>query len=292
MRQLIFTALFGSACLADAHTVGVDGAAASAWRFESWVLALLALSACVYAAGMRNRWRASAQHRNATRQAACFAFGWLTLAAVLGGPIEQWSEHSFAMHMLQHEVLMLVSAPLLVWSRPLATWAWALPQAHRARLHPLRDRAWLAHAWRGVTGPLGALLLQLVVIWLWHAPRLFDAAVRDPWVHAAQHASFLVGALCFWWATLRSRRAHYAGKSTASLFLTMLITGALGALLTFAPSVWYDAYAHATSPWGLTPLEEQQLGGLIMWIPGGTVYFATALWLLQGFLRPELAPRR
>jgi cytochrome c oxidase assembly factor CtaG len=241
---------------------------------------------------MRNRWLASDQHRAAMRQMICFVVGWLTLAAVLGGPIEQWSARSFAMHMFQHEVLMLVSAPLLVLGRPLATWAWAMPQRHRVRLHPLRDRAWLTRAWQGVTGPLGALLLQLGVIWLWHAPRLFDAAVRDPWIHAAQHACFLFGALCFWWAILRSRQAHHTGRSTASLFLTMIVTGALGALLTFAPSVWYDAYAQAVSPWGLTALEEQQLGGLIMWIPGGTVYFASALWLLQGFLQPGLVARR
>jgi putative membrane protein len=111
-------------------------------------------------------------------------------------------------------------------------------------------------------------------------------------VHALQHASFLGTALLFWWSVL-GREAP--GLALASLFTTMLHTGALGALLALSSSPWYAPYIGATAAYGLTPLEDQQLGGLVMWIPAGFAYLgaglALAARLLNGARTPPLAAK-
>jgi putative membrane protein len=274
--------------LADAHH---DGALDVALGIEPWVLVLVIVAAITYAIGFRRRWRSAGARRRVGMQGAAFATGLGSIVFALGGPIERWSDSSFAAHMLQHEILMLVTALLLVLGRPLATWAWSLPASCRRRLHPLRGRALLRAAWKSLTSHWGAALLQVAALWIWHAPPLFDAAVRDPWIHALQHTTFLMSACCFWWSITRTRGLAPMGPAMLGLFLTMIATGALGALLTFAPAPWYAVYARAGSPFGLSPLEEQQLGGLIMWVPGGTVYLAAALWLFHDVLRARAARR-
>ncbi|PYK35494.1 MAG: cytochrome c oxidase assembly protein, partial [Verrucomicrobia bacterium] len=120
----------------------------------------------------------------------------------------------------------------------------------------------------------------------WHAPALFEATLENESIHALQHASFLFSALLFWWAVIHGRkRALGFGLAVLYMFTTALHSGLLGALLTFANSVWYPGYAERTAAWGLTPLEDQQIGGLIMWIPAGLVYIAAGLALFAGWLR-------
>ena len=114
---------------------------------------------------------------------------------------------------------------------------------------------------------------------------LFQAAVKKPWVHDLQHTSFLIGALVFWWALLEGRggsRRQVAG--VFYLFTTLVHTSVLGALLTFSTRVWYPVYEATAPAWGLAALEDQQLGGLIMWVPGGLVYMAAGLALLAALL--------
>src|SRR5207244_3778044 len=133
-------------------------------------------------------------------------------------------------------------------------------------------------SWRAIIDPIGAWTLHAVALWVWHAPVLFDAAVAHEGVHIAQHASFLATALLFWWSVLAP--AHQpTGRAMASIFTTMLHTGALGALLTFSTGAWYLSYASTTIAFGLQPLEDQQLGGLVMWVPAGFAYVAAGLWI-------------
>jgi cytochrome c oxidase assembly factor CtaG len=114
---------------------------------------------------------------------------------------------------------------------------------------------------------------------------LFQATLSSDWIHSAQHISFLGTALLFWWSLFYAQgRAGY-GSSVLYVFTTAVHTSILGALLTFAGAVWYPAYAPSTTAWGLSPLEDQQIGGLIMWIPAGVVYLAAGLWLLALCLR-------
>jgi cytochrome c oxidase assembly factor CtaG len=122
-----------------------------------------------------------------------------------------------------------------VLGRPLAVWAWALTPPWRRRLGAVfRHAAWRV-PWRLFTAPLAAWSVHATALWLWHMPVLFDAALHDDTVHAWQHASFLSTALLFWWSVLGPRERRRVGVAIASLFTTMLHTGALGALLTLSP---------------------------------------------------------
>jgi cytochrome c2 len=123
-------------------------------------------------------------------------------------------------------------------------------------------------------------------LWIWHTPSLFQATLQSDLIHSLQHVSFLLSALLFWWAILHGGRAWMGyGAATFYAFTTSIHSGALGALLTFSSVVWYPAYRMSTAAWGLTPLEDQQLGGLLMWIPAGLVYLFTGLALIAGWLR-------
>lgn len=277
-------ALLAMSTAAGAHPAS-DTADAWAWSFEPWVVGCLLLSAGLYVRGLWRLWTHAGYARGiGTWQAASFALGWTALAASLVSPLDTIGGELFSVHMLQHELLMLIAAPLMVIGRPLATWTWALPFAWRQRAGSAAAMPPLAVAWRLLTAPLVAWACHALALWVWHAPVLFEAALRSPAVHALQHASFLFSALLFWWALLGTPRSVAAPGATAYLFTTMIHTGALGALMTVATRPWYPSYAAHVAAWGLSPLEDQQLGGLIMWIPAGAIYAAAGLMLIARWL--------
>ena len=258
-------------------------AAAADWNTEAWLLLLLAVSVLGYALGLRRLWAHAGSGRGVgTLQAASFALGWLALAVALVTPLDAWGHRLFSVHMVQHELLMVVAAPLLVLGRPLATWTWALPAARRRAVGRwFQARAW-ARPWAALTDPLGAFALHAVALWAWHIPAAFDAALVHEPLHIAQHASFLATALFFWWSVLgHDPRGRYGvGHATASLFATMMHTSALGALLSLAPSPWYAPYVQQAALWGADAAQDQQLGGLIMWVPAALAYVVAALAVL------------
>ena len=126
---------------------------------------------------------------------------------------------------------------------------------------------------------------------MWHIPRFFQATLDNDWIHSAQHVSFLGSALLFWWSLFYAHGKVRYGASVLYLFTTAVHTSILGALLTFASTVWYPDYVATTPAWGLTPLEDQQVGGLIMWIPAGLVYVIGGLVLFAVMAARE-RPRR
>jgi putative membrane protein len=267
----------------DALAHGENGAA-SASSLEFWIAASLLIAGAVYVRGLVALWRATAPGRGASiGAAACFFGGCLALAAAVLSPLDALAADLFWVHMVQHEVLMLVAAPLLVLGRPLAVWSWALPSgalravARRARLPFLR------RAWAALTSLSGAWLAHAAALWGWHVPALFNAAAASEVLHSLQHLSFLGTALLFWWACLAPGRRS-KGDGVLYLLTTMMHTGALGALLTVSPRVWY---ANDAGRWGWTALADQQLGGLIMWVPAGVVYLAVGLALFARWLGPE-----
>jgi putative membrane protein len=263
------------------------------WNLEPWLVWVLALSAALYATGVARLWRQAGVARGIDGwQAAAFTAGWLSLAAALVSPLDRWGGLLFSAHMVQHELLMIVAAPLLVLGRPLAAWTWAFAPAHR-RLAGRATRwpAW-ARVWDTVTRPVAAWALHALALWLWHVPQFFEAALHSDAAHVLQHASFLVTALLFWWAVLGADpRSRGSGFAIAYLFTTMLHTGALGALLALAPAAWYPSYAVSAAALGVDAVQDQQLGGLVMWVPGSVAYLVAGLVIVARLLaRPAVTP--
>lgn len=258
-----------------------------AWEIEPVVAICLVLSAGLYAVGLARLWRAAGIGRGVKRwEAGCYAGGWLALFVALCSPLHPWGRALFAAHMTQHEILMLVAAPLLVLGRPLAVFLRALPSRWAHDLAMASNRPWWAQTWAAMSDAFAAWLIHAVALWMWHVPALFQATLDSDAVHALQHASFLGSALLFWWAVIHGRRRAAAyGMAVLYMFTTAMHSGLLGVLITFATHVWYPADSGSTNSWGLTPLEDQQLGGLIMWIPAGIVYIIAALAFVAGWMR-------
>ena len=258
-----------------------------AWSFEPLVVVALAVTAVLFAVGFWRLWRETPARRSSRIwEAIGFAGGWLALFVALVSPLHAWGSVLFSAHMTQHEVLMLVAAPLLVLGRPLVVFLWAFPVNWSRRIGNLAKIPAINRSWQLLTIPLVAWLVHAVALWIWHVPVLFEAVLHNEWVHTLQHLSFLVSALLFWWALIHGPRGAMGyGAAVLYLFTTSIHSGVLGALLTVAGSVWYPSYIGLTTSWGLTPLEDQQLGGLIMWIPAGLVYVIAGLALFAGWLR-------
>ncbi|CAB3676520.1 cytochrome c oxidase assembly protein [Paraburkholderia rhynchosiae] len=308
-RLPAFAAAFVTACApvcAQAHVLTAaerSAPPALRWTFEPWVVALLILSLALYVAGYRRLCSRSRRGRAIrVRRLSAFVLGWLTLVAALDSPLDALSAALFSAHMVQHELMMLVAAPLLVLGRPLAVWLWAFRPASRHAIAAAVRTPALRGLWRSLCAPAVAWLLHAAALWAWHMPRLFEAALASPVIHTLQHASFLLSALLFWWVVFgEGTRRDQSGYAMLSLFTTMVHTGALGALLTLAPGLWYPAYIEPTSALGFDPLQDQQLGGLVMWVPGGLAYLIAALatgarWLMHRapvtFIPNALAARR
>jgi putative membrane protein len=253
----------------------------------AWTIALLGASAALHALGTARLWRRAGYGRGIGAAAlARWWSGWLVLAFALLSPLDTLGAQLFSAHMVQHELLMVVAAPLLVTGRPLEAWAWAIAPRWRSAIAHVRLPA-LSGLWVAATDAPGAWCLHALALWAWHVPALFAASLADEAIHALQHASFLGTALLFWWSVLPRPGFRAGGAALASVFTTMMHTSALGALLTFAPRAGYAGPGAAA--YGLTALEDQQLGGLVMWVPGGMAYLVAGLLLVAGWLRSSPA---
>jgi putative membrane protein len=214
------------------------------------------------------------------------------LGVALVSPLHQLGGVLFAAHMAQHELLMVVAAPLLVLGRPVIPFLWALPMSWRRMLGGWSALRSVNATWVLLTMPVVAWVLHGIAIWVWHAPSLYQATLRSDTIHTLQHVTFLATALLFWWALLHGREGRI-GRPAAVIYLftTSVHTSLLGALLTFSTSLWYPLYEATTLPWGLTPLEDQQLAGVIMWIPAGVAYLVATLALAATWLREPAVHR-
>jgi putative membrane protein len=271
---------------AVAHVAAPDQApgASLTWNADWWLWLLIGISGWLYARGVRRLWRSSVRKAGVTMlEVSLFAAGWLALIAALLSPLDKMGGELFSAHMVQHELLMLVAAPLLLLGRPLGPYLWALPRRWRQPVVQLARELAVPNGVRFMTRPLPAWLVGAVALWVWHIPALFEAALLSKGIHTLQHLSFFVSAVLFWWSLMsRTRTVH--GVAVLSVVTTALHSSLLGALLTFSGSVWYGAYNASAVSWGLTPLEDQQFGGLIMWVPGGLVYLTATLVLTSAWL--------
>jgi len=256
---------------------------AAAWNPDVYAATALAASALLYVVGltrMRRRGAAPAHF-----EMAAFAGGWLILVFALLSPIATMAEWLFSVHMTQHELLMLVAAPLLAIGRPMVPMLFALPR--RVRLSGGRAAAVL----RLTSSPFAVFLLHALALWIWHVPLLYEAAVRDERIHLIQHVCFTATAMLFWWGLTRGRYGRLGyGAAFIYVFATAVHTEGLGALLTFSARPWYPLYAAQQGP--LAALADQQLAGLIMWVPAGVLMMLFGLALFAAWLGEAERRRR
>lgn len=228
----------------------------STWNLDPPLLIALALAAIGYATTARGRM---------LPQRASFWTAWVMLVALFVSPLCAWSSALFSVRVAHHMVLIAAIAPLLVL-------AWPRPRVFR--------------------GPgLGvSFALHTLLVWIWHAPAPYDMALRSDAVFWVMQAS-LLGSAVWMWARLLNP-AERAGRVFAILLASFTQMGMLGALLTFAGRPLYAAHFATTAPWGLTPLEDQQLAGLLMWVPAAAPYLVAALVVAAGFLDRGIARER
>ena len=214
---------------------------------------VLGLGWLVYLLGA---WRA----RPAMLALAAFNLSMLLAFYAVLGPLDEWAETSTAWHMVQHMLFMVVIAPLFVLARPLPQISAGGGRAASVIWNPLL---------RFTRHPMLAAYLHGLVIWFWHVPRFYVLALDNPWWHVIEHACFLVTAGLFWWAVLKSssRAVHWA---LFALLFTLMHTGFLGAMLTFAQASLYGPDRS---------LQDQQLAGLIMWVLGAFPYLLASAWV-------------
>ncbi|MCC6382999.1 MAG: cytochrome c oxidase assembly protein [Dehalococcoidia bacterium] len=244
---------------------------------------LVLLVGTVYAVGLSRPWRRfGVGHGIPIWRAAAFAGGLATIATGLLPPLEPMAEGQFSIHMVQHMLLIVVAAPLLVLGRPGAAMVRATPRGTRRWLVGVARRFSLIRGWRALSRPVTAWALHLVALWAWHLPLLYEAGTEHEAAHFLEHLTLLGSAALLWHAILAGRRPSAYGVSVLVVFATATQMNILSALLTFSHSPWYDL---PPPRWGLTPLEDQQLAGLIMWIPGEVLYLSAAAALFALWLR-------
>lgn len=253
----------------------------TAWSWEPLVLLSLAVPTALYWRGVR----LSAGRGVKTWQIGAYAAGIAIVFIALVSPLDRLSLALFSAHMVQHLLLILVAAPLLVFGSPLLPMLWALPLSWRRRLGRGSRRPGFRGPWRTLSRPSVAWLLAAGTLWLWHLPVLYQAALHSENIHAVEHACLLVTALLFWYVLIGPggrRRCGYA-PAVAYLLAMAVQSSVLGVVLAFSQP-WYPAYAASAAAWHLTPAEDQQIAGLIMWIPAGAIYLIAVLALIVRWL--------
>lgn len=240
------------------------------WNWDALILFNLALLGSLYYRGLARLRRKAGRGRGVSRGRAIAFFGALAVVFLaLISPVDAWSDAAASAHMVQHMLLMVVAAPLFVCAMPGLVLTWGIAKPWRRAVGRLRS--WFDFP--VLRQPLVPWLLYAAVLWAWHLPAAYEAALVDPLVHDAQHLSFF-GVACLYWQcilTASSRRRWSPLAAIVVLFTTSLHASLLGVFMATSRAPWYDVYSQPT-PWGLTPLEDQHLAGLIMWMPACLIY--------------------
>jgi putative membrane protein len=248
---------------------------------------VIALTLWAYRRGLLRLWRRAGARRGVTvTESLAFLAGMAVLAVALLSPLETLTGTLLTAHMIQHVLLIAVAPALILVGRLDAVFAFALPQPAHA-LARTRGLAALAAALRRLARPMPAALLHMAAVWAWHAPRPFQAALDNDLLHDFEHASFFLTALLFWQSMIFAFRSPSALIAAILATLVTLIQGGfLGALITLSGRPLYPAYVGAEL-WGLTPMQDQQLAGLVMWIPTGGIYLLAGLLLAARLIGSE-----
>jgi cytochrome c oxidase assembly factor CtaG len=274
--------LVATAVPAAPHLPAVLGA----WRLEPVTLALLAASAVLYLAGVR---RVAELHpRNAWPRSRTRAFlaGLAAIGLALLSPIDTYAEVLFSIHMVQHMLLTTVAAPLLVLGTPVSLLLRAAGRSrHRQVMRVLRS--WPVTA---LTHPMVAWVGFAAVMWGTHLSGLYDAALRSPPLHAAEHALFLVSAVLLWWPVVGLEPSHWRlphPLRVGYVFMQSPVNTFLALVLYSSSRVLYPAYAATGRTWGPTPLDDLHAGAAIMWIGGDLVFLLATVLGIAAWMRHE-----
>lgn len=240
-----------------------------------WTLTGLICGA--YAIGARRAWSGSAWPRT-----VAFVAGAAILALAVASPLAETAEHQLAAHMLQHELLVVVAAPLMALAEPGLALLWVLRAPWRVQAAAVLKPRLLGGVWSAASRPASAFAIHAVTFWIWHMPVLYDAAVQHEWLHVLEHATFFGTAALFWWSLISRHSAAAYGSATFFMFLAALQSSALGALLVVSGHVWYSPYLTSSAA---AAVEDQQRAGLLMWVPFGLPFIAGGLAFLAACLR-------
>lgn len=256
-----------------------------AWNWDPLILFNLGVLTAVYLLGLRRLGRRSGTLRRVHRgQAIAYLLSLGVLFVALISPLHALSEELASAHMVQHMLIMTVAAPLFVFGLAGHVLLWGLEPTWRPTVARWSRSVSLPQFDR----PLVPWAIHAAALWFWHWPPAYEAALIDPLVHDAQHLSFLAAACVYWRPLLNPLRpCVHPLLGVASLFATSLLAMLLGILLALSPVVWYAAYGSRPTAWGVSSLEDQQLAGLIMWMPACLVYPALAAVTLGRWLSTQ-----
>jgi putative membrane protein len=240
----------------------------SHWHIHPSITLGVLLLAGGYLAGVGPlRQRYGWAERQDLRRGLVFGLGLLLLFLALQSPLHDLGDdYLFSAHMSQHMVLILAVAPLLLLGTP----GWLL--------RPLLRRRPVIAVMRWATRPVTAIILFNLTLLLWHLPGPYESALELRGIHVVEHMLFLGTALLLWWPVLSpSEELPRLGPPGQMLYLFVqsLLPAVLGAFITFTTDQLYDFYAEAPRVYGISPVTDQQLGGLIMKIPGSLVFWGT-----------------
>ena len=286
MRRLAGSTLLLAATLAPAAAWAHAGSESGSGPGGMWLSPSLLVLAALYGRGWARLRGRSAVQAIGPVQACAFTAGWLTLAAALAPPADRVADQLFSAHMVQHLALILVAAPLFSLGRTGVTTLAGLPRSWR----PGIGKALVATGLVRLSGTAGGAVLAWIlfcgVFAFWHLPGPYDWSLRHPWGHVFEHATFFASAIAFW-SVVFARGATSVGFGGRLLSVTTaaVVSGLPGALMILASRPFYPVHDASVRAWGLTPVQDQQLAGLIMWIPAGFVYLGVICWLTVAWLR-------
>jgi len=257
-----------------------DVATALNWNFAPSILVMLISQAVLYGYLIRvarsdGRWGIDVRRSHVIT----FALGLILIFVALVTPIDSLSNEAlFSAHMVQHILLMLLAPACLLLGTP-GYW-----------IRTLYDLPVLKRLLPIVTHPLVTLIAFNAIMWIWHVPSLYEGALRNPNLHIVEHMMFLVAGVLLWLPVIHDvppgHVLSYPARM-AYLFACMVSSSILGAIFTFAPTIAFPFYGNAPLAFGLTPMTDQQLAGLIMWVPGSGVFFVAILLVFAAWLNSE-----
>ena len=258
-----------------------------AWHVEPLVAAGLLVAALGWLWIVRGVARRHPGNGVAWPRTAAFLGGLAAIAGALMSGIERYDTTLFSIHMVQHLLLMLVAAPLLVLAAPIT-------QLLRASSSEMRQRRLVPVLHSAVVAALGhpvvTWLAFTLVVWLTHFSPLFNDALEDRGVHDAEHALYLGASVLFWWPVIAAdparRRMPYPVR-VLYLLLQLTVNSFLGMAILFADGPLYAHYATLGSPYGISALADQQLAGGVMWLAGDIAFIGAILLVVAAWMRHE-----